>query len=264
MENKNVWTLNTPIDSFFFDCDGTLSLIEGINELASMNGVAEQVHQITERCMGKTGMTLHDYSQRLAYVKPTCKQIEELANSYIDHLAPGARELIQLLHFLHKKIYIISAGIKMAVIPLAHALEIPSENVLAVDVYLNEQGNYEGFDTTSNMTKGNGKTEQIASMMKPGERSVLVGDGVSDWEARQTVTRFIGFAGLNPKEWVKKHSNFYITNTSFYSIIPLTLTPDELKQLPTKYYAYYEQGITDIDNSVVLIKGDEHVHHSNS
>lgn len=152
----------------------------------------------------------------------------------------------------------------MAVIPLAHALEIPSENVLAVDVYLNEQGNYEGFDTTSNMTKGNGKTEQIASMMKPGERSVLVGDGVSDWEARQTVTRFIGFAGLNPKEWVKKHSNFYITNTSFYSIIPLTLTPDELKQLPTKYYAYYEQGITDIDNSVVLIKGDEHVHHSNS
>lgn len=264
MGNRNPWALNTPIDTFFFDCDGTLSLIEGINVLATMNGVAEQVHQITERCMGKTGMTPNDYHLRLAYVQPTQKQVNELAECYKQHIAPGARELIQLLHHLNKKIYIISAGIKMAVVPLAQALGIPSSNVLAVDVYFDEQGNYQGFDEQSNMIQGNGKTVEIASILKPDERSLLVGDGVSDWEARETVTRFIGFAGLSPKGWVKNHSDFYITTTSFYPIIPLGLSHDELEQLPSKYYAYYEQGITDIYNSVVLIKGDDHVHHSNS
>lgn len=151
----------------------------------------------------------------------------------------------------------------MAVVPFAKDLGVPPSNVLAVEVYFDEQGNYQEFDRQSNMTQGNGKTIEITSMLKPGERSLLVGDGVSDWEARETVTRFIGFAGLNPKERVKNNSEFYITNTSFYPIIPLGLTQDELKQLPSQYYACYEQGLTEIYNSV-LIKGDAHVHHSNS
>ncbi|MCE0722929.1 MULTISPECIES: HAD-IB family phosphatase [Legionella] len=264
MQNTNPWALELPIDTFFFDCDGTLSLIEGINELATMNGVAQQVHEITERCMGQTGMTPNDYQQRLSYVQPTREQIEELAERYKRNIAPGAQELFQLLHHFNKKIYIISAGIKMAVVPFAEDLRVPSSNVLAVEVYFDKQGNYQDFDRQSNMTQGNGKTLEIASILKPGERSLLIGDGVSDWEARETVTRFIGFAGLNPKEWVKNHSDFYITNTSFYSIIPLGLTQDELKQLPSQYYAYYEQGLAEIYNSIVLIKGDAHVHHSNS
>ncbi|CAM3050758.1 phosphoserine phosphatase [Legionella steigerwaltii] len=264
MDNRNPWALNVPIDSFFFDCDGTLSLIEGINVLATMNGVAQQVHQITARCMGKTGMTPDDYRQRLVYVQPTRKQVEELAEHYKQHTAPGAQELIQLLHRLHKKIYIISAGIKAAVVPFAQMLGIPPSNVLAVEVSFDEEGNYQGFDERSNMTQGNGKALEIASVLKPGERSLLVGDGMSDWEARETVTRFIGFAGLSPKEWVKNHTNFYITNTSFYPIIPLGLTQDELRQLSSQDYAYYEQGLTEIYNSVVLIKGNDHVHYSGS
>lgn len=264
MDNRNPWALNAPIDSFFFDCDGTLSLIEGINVLATRNGVAKQVHQITARCMGKTGMTPDDYRQRLLHVQPTRKQVEELAECYKRHIAPGAQELIQLLHGLHKKIYIISAGIKTAVVPFAQTLGIPASHVLAVDVYFDDAGNYQGFDEQSNMIQGNGKTVEIASVLKPGERSLLVGDGVSDWEARDAVTRFIGFSGLSPKEWVKNHANFYITNTSFYPIIALGLTPDELKQLSSQDYAYYEQGLTDIYNSVVLIKGNDHVHYSSS
>ncbi|KTC89568.1 HAD-IB family phosphatase [Fluoribacter dumoffii] len=264
MDNRNPWALNAPIDSFFFDCDGTLSLIEGINVLATRNGVAEKVHQITARCMGKTGMTPKDYQQRLVYVQPTRNQVEELAASYIQHVAPGASELIQLLHRLNKKTYIISAGIKAAVVPFAHALGVPANHVLAVDVYFDAQGKYFGFDKQSNMTKANGKAVEIASVLSPGERSLLVGDGMSDWEARETVTRFIGFAGLSPKEWVKKHSDFYITNTSFYPIIALGLTQDELQQLPSQDLAYYEQGLREINNSAVLIKGNDHVHYSGS
>lgn len=264
MKNTYLWALKEPIDTFFFDCDGTLSLIEGINVLATMNGVVEKVRQITERCMGKTGMTPHDYRQRLDYVQPTLKQVEELAISYKQHIAPGAFELIQLLHHLNKEVHIISAGIKTAVDLFAQTLGIPASNVHAVDVYFNEQGNYQGFDEQNNMTQRNGKAVEISSVLKAGEYSLLVGDGVTDWEAQSTVTRFIGFAGLNPKEWVKNHSKFYITNTSFYPIIPLGLTVNELKQLPPQYYAYYEKGLADIECSVVLIKENNHVHNSSS
>ncbi|KTD53696.1 phosphoserine phosphatase [Legionella santicrucis] len=264
MQNIYPWTLKEPIDAFFFDCDGTLSLIEGINVLATINGVAEKVHHITARCMGQTGMTLHDYRQRLDYVQPTLKQIHELAKQYKQHVAPGAFELIQLLHHLNKKVYIISAGIKTSVDLFAQTLGIPTSHVLAIDVYFNECGNYQGFDEQSNMTQGNGKTVEISSILKPGEHSLLVGDGVSDWETQNTVTRFIGFAGLNPKAWVKNHSKFYITNTSFYPVIPLSLTLGELKQLPPQYYAYYERGLKEIENSIVLIKEDKHVHNSSS
>ena len=258
------WVLKEPIDTFFFDCDGTLSLIEGINLLATMNGVAGKVHQITERCMGITGMTLSDYRQRLNYVQPTINQIDELSKSYQSNLAPGAYELIQVLQHLNKKIYIISAGIKKAVNQFAQNLGIPSSNVLAVEVYFDEQGRYQGFDEQSNMTQGNGKTIEIASVLKPSERSLLVGDGVSDWEARERVTRFIGFAGINPKEWVKIHSDFYIKNPSFYPIIPLGLSSEEIAQLSSQDYNYYEQGLREISHSVVLIKENNHVHYSGS
>lgn len=264
MPNTYPWVLKEPINAFFFDCDGTLSLIEGINVLATMNGVAERVHHITARCMGQTGMTPHDYRQRLDYVQPTLQQINELAKQYKQHIAPGAFELIQLLHLLNKKVYIISAGIKTSITIFAQTLRIPASHVLAVDVYFNECGHYQGFDEQSNMTQGNGKTVEISSILEPGEHSLLVGDGVSDWEAQNTVTRFIGFAGLNPKDWVKNHSQFYITNTSFYPIIPLSLTVDELKQLPPQYYAYYERELKEIENSMVLIKEDKHVHNSSS
>jgi phosphoserine phosphatase len=264
MSSNPNWVLREPIETFFFDCDGTLSLIEGINVLATMNGVAEKVHQITERCMAKTGMTLNDYRQRLAYVQPTIKQVDELSDLYKLNLAPGAYELIWLLHHLNKKIYIISAGIKKSVDQFAQNLGIPSSNVLAVEVHFDEQGKYQGFDEQSNMTQGNGKAIEITSVLKPNERALLVGDGITDWEAREKVTRFIGFAGINPKEWVKNHSDFYIKNSSFYPIIPLGLTPGEVEQLSSQDYDYYKQGLMEIKNSVVLIKESHHVHRSGS
>ena len=38
-----------------FDCDSTLSLIEGINELAAMNGVPYEVAELTRHAMGGRG-----------------------------------------------------------------------------------------------------------------------------------------------------------------------------------------------------------------
>ena len=259
MPNANFWSVKEPIDTFFFDCDGTLSLIEGIDVLATTNGVAQKVHGITERCMSTTGINLNAYRERLDYVQPTLSQLHELAALYAAHRSPGVYETIQLLHRLNKEVYVLSGGIKEAVSQFAQTLGIPASHVLAVDVYFDEEGKYIGFNEQSNLAKPNGKAIEIASILKSGERSVLIGDGVSDWEAQETVTRFIGFAGCHAKEKVRKNAEFFITNTSFFPLIPLGLTQEESMQLSPTDYAYYEQGLTDIQNSVVLMRDHDHV-----
>lgn len=254
LKHKQFKPLKLPIDTFFFDCDSTLSLIEGIDVLATMNGVYEQVHMITDRCMSTTGLNLNDYRDRLSYVQPTKKQIAELAQQYSAHCAPGARETIQLLHSLKKNVYIISAGIKSAIDLFAPTLEIPAQNVLAVELFFDEQGDYIGFNEQNILVQPNGKSQQITSMLKPTERSLLMGDGMSDWEARTAVTRFVGYGGLKSKDWVKEHSDFFIKTTSFYPLIPLSLTEEEYKSLNMKNKAIYNLGLEEINMDSVLIK----------
>lgn len=248
-----------PIDTFFFDWDGTLVSIEGIDALAAMNGVAEKVHAITERCMATTGLTLADYRERLFYVQPTKSQLDALVELYRVSITPGANEVIQVLHKLKKKVYIISAGIKSVIVKLAPNMGIKPDRVLAVDVYFDEQGNYKGFNEHSVLTQAQGKRLQITATLNANERSLLIGDGFNDWEARMAVSRFIGYAGLHGKTWLRKHSDIYISNASLYSILPLGLTQEERLTLSTKDKSYYELGLADIRKGVVLIKEHNHV-----
>ncbi|MFA6303824.1 MAG: HAD-IB family phosphatase [Legionella sp.] len=259
MRDNDTWVLKEPIEYFFFDCDSTLSLMEGIDVLATMNQVEAKVHAITERCMSKTGLTVHDYKQRLNYVKPTRDQIKQLAQLYEVYCAPGARETIQVLHDLGKKVFIISGGIKESIIPFAQKLGITADRVLAVDVYFDEKGAYQGFDEQSNLVQANGKALEIAAHHNYQEHSLLVGDGISDWEARKTVTRFVGYAGLQAKEFVQNHSQFYITNANLYPILPLGLTDEESTQLVGEHFAYYLDGLSEIQNDLVLIREPEDV-----
>lgn len=248
------WMLKDPIDVFIFDCDSTLSLMEGIDEIAEMNGVGAEVKAITQRCMAVTGITVTAYKERLEYVKPTLKQLNQLAEMYCEHQTPGAFEVIELLQSLGKKVYILSGGMKQSLLLLAQNLGIPPERVLAVDVYFDDRGHYIGFNEQSNLVQPEGKNREIEGLIQNDETSFLIGDGVSDWEARTAVTRFVGFAGISPKQFVKEHSNFYINCDSLFSVINLGLTYVEQLNLPAKYKQSYEQGLSDILNDYVLIK----------
>ncbi|CEG58884.1 HAD-IB family phosphatase [Legionella fallonii] len=252
--DSDLWQPKTPIDVFFFDWDGTLSLIEGVDLLATMNGVAQHVHEITQRCMSTAGLTVADYRRRLDFIKPSQEQIKQLAKQYDTHCAPGARAVINLLNHLGKKIYIISAGIKSAILPLAEQLGIPESRILAVDVYFNVDGRYEGFDEHSDLVKPKGKSLQISKILNAKEHSLLLGDGYTDWEAQTSVTRFVGYAGASPKTWVQEHSYFYIQHSNLLPVLALGLTHEEQLALTGEFRAYYEQGLSDLQKGLVLVK----------
>ena len=46
--NNHSWQLPDPIEAISFDCDSTLSSIEGIDELAKFNSCESEVNQLTE------------------------------------------------------------------------------------------------------------------------------------------------------------------------------------------------------------------------
>ena len=262
--NPEFWMPESPLDVFFLDWDSTLTTIEGIDFLASMNGVGTQVQSITQKCMAKTGLSKADYSKRLDLIKPGKAQIEQLALGYITHLTPGVRDTIQLLHSIGKKIYILSGGIKSAIMPLAEELGIAPAHVLAVDLYFNDAGQYEGFNELSDLIQPHGKNRQIEKVLKANERSLLCGDGFSDWEAKTAVTRFVGYAGVSPKAWVQEHSEFYINHINIVSLLALSLTKAEQINLKGKHKISYEQGLADIKKGLVLIKEHDNVYHTNS
>ncbi len=74
-------SLLSPIDCIIFDCDGTLTAIEGIDALAEKNGVSQEVSALTAYAMGQAGINPDIYQQRLGLVRPTSSQVQQLAET---------------------------------------------------------------------------------------------------------------------------------------------------------------------------------------
>jgi len=85
------------IKNVIFDCDGTITHVEGIDLLAEMNAVWEEVSAITRRAMNKSSLTVDIFEQRLELVQPTLEQVQDLGDLYIANLSRDVKEVIELL-----------------------------------------------------------------------------------------------------------------------------------------------------------------------
>ena len=83
-----------------FDCDSTLSRIEGIDELASRRGLKQEVSRLTEAAMNGSLAIDAVYAERLSIVSPDEAAMAWLGERYVQELVPGARETVEALHRL--------------------------------------------------------------------------------------------------------------------------------------------------------------------
>ncbi len=60
-----------PYDGVVFDCDATLSALEGIDQLAALAGVADAVSALTHRAMNGEVPLEAVYGERLALIRAT-------------------------------------------------------------------------------------------------------------------------------------------------------------------------------------------------
>ncbi|OGT30715.1 MAG: hypothetical protein A3E87_07080 [Gammaproteobacteria bacterium RIFCSPHIGHO2_12_FULL_35_23] len=234
----NTWQLKNPLDAILFDCDGTLSQLEGIVALAEQTGQQDYVAKLTEQAMGAQGLTPDLYRKRLDCVRPNLKQVEHLGQLYIDKLSADVFETIQILQQADKKVFILSAGLWPAVALLADYLRVPRIQVFAVPINFTKQGDYQDFDQNSPLCNLFGK-KMIAEQIKRNyPRLALVGDGQNDFEAVETVERFIGYGGNFYREKLFNAVNFYIRSTSLSPVLPLCLMKHEIEKLSKVQQAF--------------------------
>ena len=205
-------------DIICFDCDSTLSKIEGIDELAGRVGLGDEMSKLTDAAMNGEVPLEAVYEKRLSLIRPDQFSIDWLADLYIAEKVEGVKEVFAALLAQDKVVHIISGGLRQAILPLAKYLGLPEDHVHAVDIYFNKDGSYMDYDITSPLAKTGGKAVVVSSLK--GQASiVMVGDGKTDLEAKQAGAYVLGFGGVVDRVIVRELADFYITEPSLFSVL---------------------------------------------
>ena len=183
-------------------------------------------------------------------------QLIELGDIYYTHQTPDIASIVHALQTLNKSVYVISAGIHLAVQNFATQLNIPSDNIFGVDVYFDDNGDYRDYDHYSPMTRQHGKCEIIKQIKQQHPHVIHVGDGMNDVEAAVVVDRFIGYGGSYFRQNIAMLCDFYITSQSMTPVLPLILTESESKQLAPSESSFYKKGMDLIKDGKVLLKAE--------
>lgn len=208
--------------SVIFDCDSTLSAIEGIEELSHAH--REEIARLTEAAM-RGEIPLEDvYGRRLELVRPTREQVGALGERYVRTLVTDARETIAALLAEGIEVRVMSGGIRQAVVTLALALGLTERAVAAVEVHFDENGAYAGFDEASPLARSGGKRTVLERWVPELPRPImLVGDGVTDLEARPPADTFVAFAGVVERPAVIDAADVVVRTPSLAPIVVLAL-----------------------------------------
>jgi phosphoserine phosphatase len=203
-----------PSKLIIFDCDSTLSAIEGIDELARMRGpmVFAEVEAMTTAAMEGKIPVEDVFARRLAIIKPRRADVDAVGRLYVERVEATALATIKQLKAAGWTPVILSGGFRQAIAPLAAHLGIA--RVEAVDLCFDAAGDYTGYDADFPTTRSGGKPECIVRLKRElaPVRTVMVGDGVSDLEAKPVVDRFVGFGRYIQRAKVKAGAHAFISS----------------------------------------------------
>jgi phosphoserine phosphatase len=208
--------------SVIFDCDSTLSAIEGIEELAHAHRT--EIARLTEAAMRGEILLEDVYARRLELVRPTRDQVAALGERYVRTMVTDARETIAALLAENIEVRVISGGIRQAVVTLALALGLTERAVAAVEVHFDENGDYAGFDASSPLARSGGKRTILERWLPELPRPImLVGDGATDLEARPPADTFVAFAGVVERQVVIDAADAVVRAPSLAPVVVLAL-----------------------------------------
>ena len=205
-------------DVICFDCDSTLSKIEGIDELARRVGLDEEMSKLTDLAMNGVVPLEAVYERRLSLIRPDQADIAWLADLYIAEIVDGVKDVFAALLAQDKTVHIISGGLRQAILPLAGFLGLPESHVHAVDIYFNEDGSYRHYDLDSPLARTGGKAVVVGSLKTQGTL-VMIGDGKTDLEAKQAGATVLGFGGVVDRAIVREQADFYTTEPSLLAVL---------------------------------------------
>lgn len=262
-----------PYQHVIFDCDSTLTRVEGIDVLAASAGKQWRVEVLTRAAM-EGNLDLEEvYARRLRAVRPTRRQVRAIHQVYKQNAVEDARPVIAALQALGHQVYIISGGLAEPVREFGLYLGIPAENIRAVDVRYDalsgrwwDQGeqndrdetHYLDFDNGS-LTISDGKAQIVQELLqhKPG-RSLLIGDGYSDLLAGRAVNLFAGYGGVARREQVEAAAPCYIHSLSLTPVLALAAGPEGLlRLLDTPFAGLCQKAFQLIETGAITFRDEQ-------
>jgi phosphoserine phosphatase len=215
--------LDKRIAAVFFDCDSTLTAVEGIDELA--RDAAPEVAREVERCTAAAmegRMPLQEvYARRLQAIRPSRDGVARLGRRYVERMVEGARETVRGLRCRGVATGVVSGGLRPAVLVLTDALGIPPTSVHAVDVHFDAAGAYLGFDEEDPLARSGGKATVLSRPGVAPRPLCFVGDGVTDLETRAVVDVFVGYGGVTRRETVAREADVYLEDADLRRLLDL-------------------------------------------
>jgi phosphoserine phosphatase len=195
--------------SVIMDVDSTLCGVEGIDWLAARRSieVAEQSLTLTRRAMNGEVPLEKVYGERLGVIRPSLRDITALSQEYRRTLAPHAKNVIARLRDAGVELILVSGGIRRAIEPLAVELGFARDDLHAVELRWDVEGEYVGFDTESPLTTQKGKLEIVRSA-RLATPALAIGDGATDVEMRSGVDAFAAFTGFVRRENIVARADF--------------------------------------------------------
>lgn len=240
------------MDDIFFDCDSTLSAIEGIDELARIKGVEARIVELTNAAMDGRIPLQEVYAERLRLLSPRRADLRAIEQAYKRTLVPDAREVIDALQSLGKRVLIVSGGLADAVVGFGVWLGVARSDIHAVGLTYNTltgrwwdyashpPGNpdeeYLVYEDSA-LTTQNGKVDVIGKSRRPALRALLVGDGSSDLAAAHAVDVFAGFGGVVSRPVVAANAPYFIAVNSLAPVMLLATRDGEGEHLSVKQRA---------------------------
>ncbi len=219
-----------PYRAVVFDCDSTLSAIEGIEELAreASAEVRRELAELTAQAMQGTLPLEEVFGRRLALVRPSRAALAAVAERYCATALPGAAAVVAALQSLGKRVTVVSGGLTDAVAPFAAALGVT--DVYAVGCHFDAAGGFLGHDVNSPLARAGGKPEVLRALFPDGDVA-LVGDGATDAEATVAVARFVAFGGVAARSAVMARGDAVVPEADLAAVLPALLSAEELERL---------------------------------
>lgn len=240
IERKTTRRKKLGFEAVIFDCDSTLTKIEGIDELAAFVNLKDKISTLTRKAM-EGELSFEDvFHQRLSLLTPSKHYLEKLADLYLANLTEDAKETVAALKYLGKKVYLVSGGYTPSLLKMAFELGIPAKNVFANDLIFDLKGNFVSH-IEGPLIRNHGKLQIVRQI--PG-RKVMIGDGITDLESKYLVDLFLGYGGVTVRKKVEDESDIFIYSQSMSSILVIAAGIEGcIKLLSTKYRKYVGKGI---------------------
>jgi D-3-phosphoglycerate dehydrogenase len=198
-------------NSVIFDFDSTVVSIETFDMLAEValadstqrEEILAAIKEVTN--LGMTGaIPLEEsFRRRMALVSLTKAHIDALIPRMTAYLSPSFARNSPFFKQESVSCYIVSGGFSELIYPVSDMLGVPRDHVFANAFVYDGSGAVIGLDTSRPTCRAGGKAQQILAL-NVARPAVMVGDGMTDYEAKRLggVDAFIAYTEYAQREAV--------------------------------------------------------------